>query len=524
MKRGQLSLFLIIAAVLVIVVMLGIRLAAQLAPNTTANTFPVSAKDGNTTLCLRDATTNAILQAMQVGGVNDELNPLNPDYNDKAKSVKMGIKRLEPPRVSMLGEFEPDITFIPDPSNPQLGVVTFDPLCSRRGSNQPNADGNGANTCLRGTYYITGPRKSFQEVLEARIMAAIKDVPGCPELTSPLILTLGQSDVTATVGNESVRVPIRLKAMYNAALTIARLEASDPSFNTNGANVPLPCETELNSGNCLLPGLTYKSIMEPNECDWRDADLIDACLNNNGPMNWQLTTAVVIVTDTTVRIDGKNPEFRFAIKNRYPFLSEEYRLGKIASRTISCDAYEFEQGLSQERSVSLPLGLDVDDQPSLVLMNWRADPINRACTGSCSLTAECQDYGEGEMKPFPVVFCSTPSGANDAQYNYVFNNMPFLQPYDCEDLLLEVTMQVVRPPCTVNTYPSSIPTTPYCQCSPGNNEGPTSSGVCCSNGAIESSCSPPTCSSTGDSNCVCDGSLLQPGNVCCGTTETPGSC
>ena len=168
----------------------------------------------------------------------------------------------------------------------------------------------------------------MQEVIEQRIATKITNVPGCPD-ANPVVLTMGITDVTVTVGEESVRLPIRMKALYNAAWTLARHEASNPEFAMRPENpgIPyepiLPCQAGYNNGDCLLPGMIVSTQLVDDECEYNDiSDQDYICNSPNEDGNWRQQSTIVTVTDTTTTIDGQNPQFRFAVQNRHPALGK----------------------------------------------------------------------------------------------------------------------------------------------------------------------------------------------------------
>jgi hypothetical protein len=519
MRRGQLSILLIAAAVLVIVFGLLMLIGRVLQPSAAEGTLNVRGADANTTLCLQDATIAAVMNAMLQGGVTVNASPRQPEWGSglsEPAGSGNGARRydviaLPNTPADQLGEWRKDgsgrtapnayfehpatkelilvgVQRGPDRANwstatpgrlppsaedgtPLYGALTFEPLCSRNGSNKPNADGTGALTCLPGTYHIVDQNiLSFQTRLEESITKIVQANPDACPATTRVQVTLGESDVVVQVENESVRVPIRLKALYNAAWNFARLEVSQRSHlltPQNGENPWRPviagCKPEINGGNCLLPGMDVLVEKEPDKCEPLDGSGPCTYYGNPEPPGYEEPITIVSIRDQTARFDGTYPAFRFAVRNRYPFLSPEYEdvlptteqllqqyytpLPTLPILVAGCS--EYDRTTNALRDVPVPTGFDPDDRGFTALIRLENDadgtimsvppgllslrdptgaqppqPLTNAvlsCGSNCPLAISCSawrnafDDGSGVTQPvtFQAVLCASSTVTND---------------------------------------------------------------------------------------------------------------
>jgi hypothetical protein len=514
MRRGQVTLLLIVAALVVVSAFFAFYLADLALPDPTTRAFQASESDTATRLCLEEAGTQAIMQALSEGGVNYEYWKIrgNVYTNDTGSKTRTNY-RLGSATTVELGEGPdrgtdydyPDGTVVdawapqeyletptgvvrfwifrgrdylnhwPEeekneftlPSNkhaaaqsgPYMGKLRPEPLCARTGFNRPGADTDGSNTCLPGTYKVgSSPEKSWQEALQDRITAKTKELETPCELPAPVSVALGEDDVTLISGNTSVVIDIRLKRMYNLAYNLAKYEMSDPAFDpaTITGEYPSPkrvqpsvvvdpvirgCQDRAYGGDCAVPGLkvTVSYADDPFEKLDNEEDaagepwngLLEESIFEPHNDAWRQQAMIVTITDTTKRVDNRNPALRFAVKNRYPLAlgggggGSEYEqrnnnnpLEKVTLGGVDPDGKKlhvscYEKTTSPGGSRLLPDCDGTKDKETTAL--WKVDAIAycdsiQRVRPLCPVQENCQVTQN--MEPVPYIICSESTRTN----------------------------------------------------------------------------------------------------------------
>lgn len=486
MRRGQLTLILIVAALVLLSGLFVLYLAGLATPDPQSG--PQSEVDTRAAarLCLEQFGRQAVLQALVQGGVNEPYwsergNVATLDFGSKTRTAyerangetpergEGAVRGTDttpsgfpdawapqeylpvdgtPARVWIFrgrdyinnwsGSDAVEFTQRTPANGPYLGLLRPEPLCANRGFNQRGVDDRAGSACLPGTYGSDAPdRQSWQEALESSITAAVQNDPLCP-VDSPVIVAIGEDDVTFISGEDSATVPVQLKRMYNLAFNLAKYELADPGFEPASVRGTTPgdpghvqifgCQDSTYGSDCAVPGLvvTVASVSDPFERldESEDADaypwngLLDDSVFELYGDAWRQNATIITITDTNVRIDGQSPRLRFVVKNRYPVALSG---GTVTGDYLPLDQARFSIG-----------ALDPDGVPiAFACVNTTENPLlGDVCDGTATLgpfavdnetvTAFCNDNRPvqgcvptpGCSQPVPLtgvrsVFCST---------------------------------------------------------------------------------------------------------------------
>ena len=276
MKRGQITSFIIVGIVIIFVLAFAVYISYLLGAKPPK--IDVPPEKGNLRVCLEQASRLSLVQVGLQGGTASAVSHgfvLTP-----AENVSINIISGNPVAVNAPAFAK------------WYGLLKFQPLCLRQGTNRPNASLNNENDCLAGTYQIDQPDT---DVLQAELERLITVKASACGVSGPITVTFGANDVTVQSTNVSAIIPIRFKRVYNAAFMLARKDATDATFDKRNPTTVLGCIEPANNNNCLLAGMAVNMTQAPG-------------------------ASIVEIVDTAKPVPVTNQPFifRFAVANRAP--------------------------------------------------------------------------------------------------------------------------------------------------------------------------------------------------------------
>lgn len=279
-KRGQVTIFIIVGLVLVIVVGFAVFIMNLL--NTDEPDLGVDPSDDSRG-CLERVSRHVLLTTA-AGGAEPPLyvlgtthappNTFFDEYNERALT---------------------DLEYQQHKDWLRFGINRFAPLCIRAGPNRPNASGDGWSSCMSGTYNVFTPDETtIQHAVRQRIDAELRTA-NCGA-QPPSTVLFGADEVAVYTQNNTATIPIRFKALHNAAVRVALAEINAIDYNTTNQDSIPGCDEPLHGNQCILPGMRISF--------------------EHGTTHHNIT-----VIDTQYLINNQQPVYRFAIENRLPLIT-----------------------------------------------------------------------------------------------------------------------------------------------------------------------------------------------------------
>jgi hypothetical protein len=290
MKKGQITIFIIVGLVVLLAVGFGMYIITMLDVEE-----PVIATnvDVDASRCLQQVSERALQSLAQRDTTSDVI------VLADGSIVRVGVK---------------------DSGEP-LGRYTLQNLCLRGGLNAPNAAGDNTNSCFAGTYQRFEPNEQvLQYQLQEHIAREYAVLCG-GEVTVAVIFS-GDS-VTVSTANATTTIPVRFKRIYNAASMIARAEVLKEESDLSDVTSVYGCDEPAFSNECILPGMIVSTRM--------DAE-----------------ATIVQVSDTQSIVNSEPLTYQFAILNRYPVITAPIEVsvptaaedGSTTTTTIPVHAFD----------------------------------------------------------------------------------------------------------------------------------------------------------------------------------------
>jgi hypothetical protein len=296
-KRGQITLFIIVGIVVLFVIGGSIYIFSALQPQPSLS-GPLTEES---TECLERASTQAITEMLRVGGIRDS--------EDHAVSIVTdhAIRAEE-----YLGGYH------------QYGNYSYKPLCLYNGENRPNADLDFSNSCMTGTYQLFEQNTDVLQYALERNIEQNLITEDCAQRGAVKVL-LGGEDVIVRVENQTARIPVRFKKLFNAAYRITNEEMTNLDFNMDvDSKTVLGCPEPLYGNKCILPGMDVKT-------------------EHKGEY------AHITITDSKSLIYSDPVALTFEIQNRHPV-----RTQLLSPQTITAERYH-EGGFGFPQQVKTPM-------------------------------------------------------------------------------------------------------------------------------------------------------------------------
>jgi hypothetical protein len=231
-KRGQITLFLIVGIVILFVIGGSIYIFSALQPQQVLG-GPLTEES---TECLERASTQAITEMLRVGGIRDS--------EDHAVSIV--TDRALWPQEYLAGYH-------------QYGNYSYKPLCLYDGENRPNANLDNSTSCMTGTYQLFEQNTDVLQYALERNIEQNLITENCTQRGAVKVL-LGGEDVVVRVENQTARIPVRFKKLFNAAYRITNEEMTNLDFNMDvDSKTVLGCPEPLYGNKCILPGMDVKT-------------------------------------------------------------------------------------------------------------------------------------------------------------------------------------------------------------------------------------------------------------------------
>lgn len=279
--RGQITIFIIAGIAMVLILGLVVYLIGNASHATPK--LEVQPSDAAVQACIEQATAVALEELGQSGGYADGtfLGTNRISYGIRAAS-----------------------------SSNLFGQVTLDPLCLRNGPNRPNADGDGNNSCMGGTYQVFQPDN---QVIQYQLAQSIQNhLSGCGYNRTVNVL-FGIDDITVQTESETVRLPYRIKRIYDAAFRIAQQDTQDAFYDKRSVSSLLLCPEQRNNGDCFFSGMSATSSIVSG-------------------------VHVVSIIDAGRQIQGAPFVFEYAVEDRPPvFFLGETGSEQYQTQTVTVD-------------------------------------------------------------------------------------------------------------------------------------------------------------------------------------------
>jgi hypothetical protein len=342
MKRGQITLFIIVGIVVLFVAAFSMYIIAAIEHREPIIEEPPEQLQDR--LCLRSAAEGALRTVGLQGGTNE----MQSTVLANGEQVRIGIRQGS--RVTS-EQFS-------NPATAWFGSLNLQPLCLANGPNRPNAGLDETNTCLPGTYNVFQP---VTDVLQYQVKVFTEqnlEAAGCNQ--GPVTVVFGGDDVTVFTANTTARIPVRFKRMYNAAYMVALAEMKTITFNADGATTIPGCDETSYRNECLFNGMSVTAVDEGS-------------------------IRVVTIADSVRQLEGEPFVFRFAIENRYPVITSlpAQPIAVTADNTAAPTTITVSSADPDEDSISVTCQLDSGDP----LPNW----ITCANDGTIRFTPTCID-------------------------------------------------------------------------------------------------------------------------------------
>jgi hypothetical protein len=273
MRKGQVTLFIIVGIVILFSLAFGVYLMSSIqAPD--PEFTPV--QNTEVKACLEQVSEQAVEDILLRAstGAPSELT---------AEQVRIAIRQGSPLTVE---QYQASVY-------KQLGLFNLQPLCLADGPNRPNAAGDGMNSCFSPTYQLfEHDTEVLQHALQEAIRAYMADACG---QYGQVTVIFGGDDVTVRTENATATVPVRFKRIYNAGFVLLQQEVMNLEHDLRSPLLP-GCDEPANGNDCLVPGLAVNA---------------DTSVPNT----------LITIVDSATKLHGQSPYMRLVIENRHPVIT-----------------------------------------------------------------------------------------------------------------------------------------------------------------------------------------------------------